>query len=251
MSTHVRVAIIGGGVVGCSVLYHLAKRGWRDSVLLERSELTAGSTWHAAGGMHTLNGDPNVAALQKYTIELYKELEMIDGASCGVHRPGCIYLASTDQQVDFFRAERAKAKYLGLALDFIDLPEAQRLNPLLDTSFFKAAMFDPNDGHVDPSGVTHALAKGARAAGATIVRHCPVQGARRRANGEWELETPNGVYIAEYVVNAAGLWAREVGEFFGIRLPIVPMEHQYIITNDIPLLAALGREIPVGVDFLG
>jgi dimethylglycine dehydrogenase len=229
----------------------LTKRGWRDVVLLERAELTAGSTWHAAGGMHTLNGDPNVAALQKYTIELYKELERIDGTACGVHRPGCIYLASTDQEVEFFRSERAKAKYLGLDLDFIDLEEAKRKNPLLDVSFFKAAMFDPNDGHVDPSGVTHALAKGARDAGAKVVRHSPVLSVHRRAGGEWELQTPTGVYVAQYVVNAAGLWAREVGRLFGVELPIVPMEHQYIITNDIPELAALAHEVPVGVDFQG
>lgn len=251
MTTHVRVAIIGGGVVGCSVLYHLAKRGWRDVVLLERAELTAGSTWHAAGGMHTLNGDPNVAALQKYTIELYKELEAVADTSCGVHRPGCIYLAATAHEHEFFRMERAKARHLGLELDFIGLDEVKRLNPLLDVSDFVAAMFDPNDGHVDPSGVTHAMAKAARDAGAQIVRQCPVQAVRRRASGEWELETPKGTYIAEYVVNAAGLWGREVGRLFGVELPIVPMEHQYIITNDIPELAALGREIPVGVDFQG
>ena len=136
MTIHVRVVVIGGGVVGCSVLYHLAKRGWSDIALLERTELTAGSTWHAAGGMHTLNGDPNVAALQKYTIDLYKELERIDGAACGVHRPGCLYLASTPQEVDFFRSERAKARHLGLDLDFIEMNEAKRLNPLLDTSSF-------------------------------------------------------------------------------------------------------------------
>src|SRR5229473_2761880 len=183
MATHVRVAVIGGGVVGCSVLYHLTKRGWSDVALLERAELTAGSTWHAAGGMHTLNGDPNVAALQKYTIGLYKELERIEGVSCGVHRPGCLYLASTPQELEFFQMERAKAKYLGLDLDFMDLSEAKRLNPLLDISRFSAAMFDPNDGHVDPSGVTNALAKGARDAGAQVHRHCPVRAARRRANG--------------------------------------------------------------------
>lgn len=251
MSTHVRVAVIGGGVVGCSILYHLTRRGWSDVALLERTELTAGSTWHAAGGMHTLNGDPNVAALQKYTIELYRELERIEGTSCGVHRPGCLYLASTAQELDFFRMERAKARHLGLELDFIALTEVTRLNPLLDTSHFIAAMFDPNDGHVDPSGVTQAMAKGARDRGATIARHCPVLSVRRRASGVWELETPKGIFIAEYVVNAAGLWAREVGRMFGTQLPIAPMEHQYIITNDIPELAALGREIPVGVDFSG
>jgi dimethylglycine dehydrogenase len=251
MTTHVRAAVIGGGIVGCSVLYHLAKLGWTDTVLLERTELTAGSTWHAAGGMHTLNGDPNVAGLQKYTMELYKELENIEGTSCGIHRPGCIYLASTDVELEFFKGERAKARYLGLDLDFIELTEVKRLNPLLDISFFKAAMFDPNDGHVDPSGTTHAFAKGAKDLGATVVRNCPVQRVSRRPGGEWELETPTGIFVAEYVVNAAGLWAREVGRLFGAELPIVPMEHQYIITNDIPELVALGREIPVGVDFQG
>lgn len=251
MSTHVRAAVIGGGVVGCSVLYHLTKRGWSDVALLERTELTAGSTWHAAGGMHTLNGDPNVAALQKYTIELYEELERIDGTSCGVHRPGCVYLAATAQELDFFRVERAKARYLGLELDFISLGEVTKLNPLLDTSQFIAAMFDPNDGHVDPSGVTQAMAKGARDRGAKVVRQCPVLSVRRRLSGEWEIETPKGSYVAEYVINAAGLWAREVGRMFGAELPIVPMEHQYVVTNDIPELAALGREIPVGVDFSG
>ena len=238
-------------MVGCSILYHLARRGWVDIVLLERAELTAGSTWHAAGGMHTLNGDPNVAALQRYTMELYRELERIEGTACGVHRPGCLYLASTDQEVDFFRVEHAKAQCLGLDLDFVSLVEAGRLNPLLDISFYKAAMFDPNDGHVDPSGVTHAMAKGARDLGATIRRHCAVQSVSRRSDGEWELATTGGTVVAEYVVNAAGLWAREVGALFGQTLPIVPMEHQYILTNDIPALVALGREIPVGVDFSG
>jgi dimethylglycine dehydrogenase len=251
MTTHARVVVIGGGVVGCSVLYHLAKLGWSDIVLLERAELTAGSTWHAAGGMHTLNGDTSVAALQKYTMDLYKELEAMEGTACGVHRPGCIYLASTEVELEFFKSERAKAQYLGLDLDFIELEEAKRLNPLLDISFFKAAMFDPNDGHVDPSGVTHALAKGARDLGASIVRHCPVRSARLLPQGKWELQTPNGSYIADFVVNAAGLWAREVGRLFGAELPIVPMEHQYLLTNDIPELVALQREIPVGVDFLG
>lgn len=248
---HARVAIIGGGVVGCSVLYHLTKRGWHDVVLLERAELTAGSTWHAAGGMHTFNGDPNVAALQKYTIELYAELERIEGTSCGVHRPGCLYLASTAREVDFFRSERSKARHLGLELDFIDLAEARRLNPLLDTSHFTAAMFDPNDGHVDPSGVTHALAKGAKDRGAQVFRHRPVTTIRQRATGEWELDTPQGTICAEYVVNAGGLWAREVGRMLGAELPIAPLEHQFILTNDIPELASLGFEIPVGVDFHG
>ena len=251
MRSHARVVVIGGGVVGCSVLYHLARLGCPDAILLERAELTAGSTWHAAGGMHTLNGDPNVAALQDYTIRLYAEIERESGVSCGIHRTGCLYLAVSDQEIEFFRFERAKARALGLGLDFIGLEEARRLNPLIQTGDYRAAMFDPNDGHVDPSGVTHAYAQAARKAGAEFYRNTPVTALRRTPSGEWEVVTPNGVVRAEYVVNAAGLWAREVGRQFGYELPIVPMEHQYIITQDIPELQSLGREIPAAVDFDG
>jgi dimethylglycine dehydrogenase len=251
MKSNVRVAVIGGGVVGCSVLYHLTKLGWNEVALLERSELTAGSTWHAAGGMHTLNGDPNVAALQSYTINLYREIERESGISCGIHQTGCLYLATTDREIEFFRSERAKARHLGLALDFIDLAEARRLNPLIETEDYRAAMFDPDDGHVDPSGVTHAYAQAARNAGAEIYRHTKVNTVCRLPNGEWFIETDQGAIRAEYVVNAAGLWAREVGRLMGAELPIVPMEHQYIVTNEIPELVALGKEIPAAVDFDG
>jgi dimethylglycine dehydrogenase len=248
---HTRVAVIGGGVVGCSVLYHLTKLGWRDVILLERTELTAGSTWHAAGGVHTLNGDPNVAALQAYTIRLYDEIERISGVACGMHRTGAMYLASNDQELAFFKAEQAKAQHLNLALHFISLAEAKQLHPLLDTQRFTAAMFDPNDAHLDPSGVTHAYAKAARDGGAQVFRHTPVTGLRARPSGEWEVTTPGGTIIAEYIVNAAGLWAREVGQLMGVTLPIMPMEHQYVLTNDIPELVALNREVPLLVDFSG
>ena len=251
MKSHTRVVVIGGGVIGCSVLYHLTRSGWNDVVLLERSELTAGSTWHAAGGMHTLNGDPNVAALQAYTIELYRQIERESGVSCGIHQTGCLYLAVSDREVEFFSAERTKARHLGLALDYISLEEAKRLNPLIETGDYRAAMFDPNDGHVDPSGVTNAYAQAARRAGAEIYKQTPVIAISRVSSGEWEIQTLEGSIHAEYVVNAAGLWAREVGALLGIELPIVPMEHQYIVTNDVPELVALGREIPAAVDFDG
>jgi dimethylglycine dehydrogenase len=250
MKTHTRVAVIGGGVVGASVLYHLAKVGWRDVVLLERRELTAGSTWHAAGGVHTLNGDSNVASLQAYTIDLYKEIERVSGVSCGLRQTGCIYLAVTENESEFFQSEYAKAQHLKVGLHFIDFDEVRARNPLIETSHYRAAMFDPNDGNVDPSGVTQAYAKAARDAGAEIYRHSPVTGIRR-VDGEWELTTPNGVLRAEYIVNAGGLWAREVGRLMQIELPIVPMEHQYLITNEIPELAAFGKEIPYTVDFDG
>ncbi len=251
MKTHAQVAVIGGGVVGASVLYHLTKFGWRDVVLLERTELTAGSTWHAAGGVHTLNGDANVASLQAYTIDLYKEIERISGVSCGIHQTGCIYLAVTDKECEFFESEYAKAQHLNVGLHFIDFSEVRERNPLIETSHYRAAMFDPNDGNVDPSGVTHAYAKAARDAGAEIYRQTPVTAIRKLSGGEWELSTPKGTIRAQYIVNAAGLWAREVGRLMQVELPIVPMEHQYLITNEIPELAEFGREIPYTVDFDG
>ena len=251
MKSQARVVVIGGGVIGCSVLYHLTKCGWTDVMLLERAELTAGSTWHAAGGVHTLNGNPKVAELQKYTINLYPALEREAGIDCGVHRTGCLYLAVTDQQIEFFRSERDKARQMNIELDFVSLEVAQRLNPLIQTTDYRAAMFDPNDGHVDPSGVTHAYAQAARRAGAAIHRRTEVTRLSQLSGGEWRVETNRGEVRAEYVVNAAGLWAREVGRMMGVDLPIVPMEHQYIVTNDIPELAALDREIPAAVDFHG
>lgn len=251
MKSHARVVVIGGGVVGCSVLYHLTRLGWHDVVLIERSELTAGSTWHAAGGMHTLNGDPNVAALQDYTIKLYREIETQSGVSCGIHQTGCLYLAVTEHEVDFFRAERTKARHLGMALDFVSLDEARRLNPLIETTDYRAAMFDPNDGYVDPSGVTNAYARAARNSGAEIYKHTPVTSVSRLDSGEWSVQTTEGSIQCEFVVNAAGLWAREVGRMFGHELPIAPLEHQHIITNDVPELASLSQEIPAAVDFQG
>ena len=251
MKTHTQVAVIGGGVIGASVLYHLTKLGCRDVVLLERAELTAGSTWHAAGGVHTLNGDANVAALQAYTIGLYKEIERISGVSCGIHQTGCIYLAVTDKECEFFQSEYAKAQHLKVGLHFIDFAEVRARNPLIETSHYRAAMFDPNDGNVDPSGVTQAYAKAARDAGAEIYRHTPVTAIRKLPGGEWELSTPRGALRAQYIVNAAGLWAREVGRLMQVDLPVVPMEHQYLITNEIRELAEFGQEIPYTVDFDG
>ena len=251
MKTHVRAAVIGGGVVGCSVLYHLAKLGWTDVVLLERSELTSGSTWHAAGGMHTINGDVNMSHLQAYTVRLYEELEKESGQSCGIHRVGCLYVAASPLRHEFFRAERSKARHLGLDLEFVSMAEAKTINPLMDTSKFEAALFDPNDGHVDPSGVTQAYAKAARQRGAEVYRHTPVVELRPTKDGEWDVVTPQGTIRAEVVVNAAGLWAREVGRMAGVRLPVIPMEHQYIVTNQIQAVVDLDHEIPMTIDFEG
>ncbi|HXQ63906.1 MAG TPA: FAD-dependent oxidoreductase, partial [Steroidobacteraceae bacterium] len=220
--------------VGASVLYHLTKAGWKDVLLIERAELTSGSTWHAAGGMHTVNGDPNVAKLQQYTINLYKEIERISGQACGVHITGGIMLAGTPERLDWLKMAKARGRYLGMELELLSVAEAKKMFPLLDEAHFLGAMYDPIEGHVDPYGVTHAYAKCAQIAGAEIVRQTRVTDLKARADGTWDVITTGGNVHAEHVVNAGGLWAREIGRFVGLELPILAMEHQYLITEDLP-----------------
>src|SRR5882724_852097 len=153
MKSAARVVVIGGRVVGASVLYHLTKAGWSDVLLIERDELTSGSTWHAAGGMHTVNGDPNVAKLQQYTINLYQELEQISGQSCGMHITGGILLAGTRERMDWLRMTQARGRYLGMELEILSAAEAKRIYPLMDEKEFVGAMYDPIEGHIDPYGV--------------------------------------------------------------------------------------------------
>jgi dimethylglycine dehydrogenase len=251
MKTHARVVVIGGGVVGASVLYHLAKAGWRDVVLVERDELTSGSTWHAAGGMHTLNGDPNVAKLQEYTIKLYAEIEAASGQSCGVHITGGINLAGTPERMDFLRLARARARYLGLAMEIISVDEAQRLFPLLDKRHFVGALYNPLEGHVDPAGVTSAYAKAARNLGAEVHRFTRVAELIATNDGGWDIVTDKGTIRAEHVVNAGGLWAREVGRMAGLELPVLAMEHQYVITGEVPEVVASPNEVLHVIDFEG
>jgi dimethylglycine dehydrogenase len=251
-----QVVVIGGGVVGASVLYHLTKAGWTDVMLLERRELTAGSTWHAAGGMHTLNGDPNVARLQQYTIQLYEEIERVSGQHCSIHLPGGLMLADSAVRMDFLRMAQARGRYLGMELDLITPREAQDLFPLLDPQYFVGALYDPVEGHVDPSGVTLAYAKCAQMAGAQIHQHTPVVALAQRPDGTWDVRVESGdVVHAEHVVNAGGLWAREVGRMAGLELPVLAMEHHYLITEDMPELAEhnarTGREMPMTLDFGG
>jgi dimethylglycine dehydrogenase len=251
MKSHVRVAVIGGGVVGCSVLYHLTKLGWRDVVLLERDELTCGSTWHAAGGIHTLNGDPNVAKLQKYTIELYREIEAESGLSCGLHLPGGLVLAGTPERMDWLRMAEARGRYLGLDAQIVGMDEAVRRMPLIDRRHFIGAMFDPLEGHLDPAGTTQAYARAATKRGAEIYRKTRVEGLHPRADGSWDVTTNAGTLIAEHVVNCGGLWAREVGRMVGLELPVLAMEHHYLITEDIPQHLPAEGELPHCIDFEG
>ena len=251
MKSHVRVAVIGGGVVGCSVLYHLTRLGWSDVMLIERSELTSGSTWHAAGGFHTLNADTNMAALQGYTIRLYRELEELTGQSCGLHHVGGLTLAADADRLDFLKAERAKHRYMGLETEIVGPDEIARLSPITNPKGLLGALYDPLDGHLDPSGTTQAYAKGARMQGAEIVLRNPVRELRPRPDGTWNVATVQGTVNAEHVVNAAGLWAREVGEMAGVYLPCHPMEHQYLVTDDLPEVYERDTELPHCMDPAG
>ncbi|MDE0606662.1 MAG: FAD-dependent oxidoreductase, partial [Acidimicrobiaceae bacterium] len=249
MKADARVVVVGGGVVGASVLYHLAKAGWTDVVLVERTELTAGSTWHSAGGMHTLNGDPNVARLQRYTIDLYAEIEEVSGQDCGIHLTGGVMLADTEQRLDWLKMAHARGRYLGHQTELLSVAEAKRLMPLLDEKYFVGAMYDPHEGHVDPAGVTHAYVKAARLKGAALYRNTWVREIDRASDGGWDVHTydtasgdEKGVIRCEHVVNAGGLWAREVGRMVGLDLPVLAMEHQYLLTEDVEAVAEHNSE---------
>ncbi|RUV45419.1 MAG: FAD-dependent oxidoreductase [Mesorhizobium sp.] len=255
MKSHVKAVVIGGGVVGCSVLYHLAKAGWTDIMLIERSELTSGSSWHAAGGFHTLNGDPNVAKLQAYTVQLYKEIEELSGQSCSLHLTGGVMMADTPERMDFLRLAHAKGRYLGMDTELITPSEAKAMFPLMDEKNFVGAMWDPVEGHLDPSGTTHAYAKAARKLGAEIVLRNRVVELTQEADGTWNVVTEQGTVKAEHVANCGGLWAREIGRMVGVELPVLAMEHMYLLTEPMPEVEefnrSTGREMIGVLDFKG
>lgn len=251
MRDNARVVVIGGGVVGCSILFHLAKMGWKDVVLLERNELTSGSSWHAAGSFHTVSSDPNVSKLQDYTISLYKEIEETSGHSISMHKTGGYYLASNQNWHDYLKRERSNARSLGLNQEFVSLDEVVDKHPLINPDHYVAALWDPSDGDIDPSGVVYAYAKSARVHGAKFYTHTPVIETNQRSDGSWDVVTEKGNIHAEHIVNAGGLWARELGRMSGIHLPVVPMEHHYLITEEIEQIASLdeGQRLPSCIDF--
>ena len=249
LPSHAKVVVIGGGVVGCSILFHLAKFGWKDVVLLERDELTSGSSWHAAGQIHTISSDPNISRLQGYTIDLYKEIEETSGHSVGLHMTGGFYLASNKTWYDYLKRERSKARYMGLNQEFISPKEVAERHPLIDPSHYHAALWDDQDGDLDPSGATYAFAKSARVHGAQYFTHTPVTATQQRPDGSWDVTTPRGVINAEHIVNCGGLWAREVGHMQGINLPVQPMEHHYLLTEKIDMVADHPTRLPCGIDY--
>ncbi|MGB1152695.1 MAG: GcvT family protein [Paracoccaceae bacterium] len=249
LPSHAKVVVIGGGVVGCSILFHLAKFGWKDVVLLERDELTSGSSWHAAGQIHTISSDPNISRLQGYTIDLYKEIEETSGHSVGLHMTGGFYLASNKTWYDYLKRERSKARYMGLNQEFISPKEVAERHPLIDPSHYHAALWDDQDGDLDPSGATYAFAKSARVHGAQYFTHTPVTATQQRTDGSWDVTTPRGVINAEHIVNCGGLWAREVGHMQGVNLPVQPMEHHYLLTEKIDAVADHPTRLPCGIDY--
>ena len=255
MKDKYRAVIIGGGVVGCSVLYHLAKAGWKDILLVERSELTSGSSWHAAGGFHTLNGDPNVAKLQAYTVSLYKELEELSGQKCGLHLTGGAMMADTPERMDFLKHTHAKGRYLGMSTEIITPSDVKKMFPLIEESHFVGALWDPVEGHLDPSGTTHAYAKSAKILGAELSLRNRVVELNQNSDGIWNVVTEKGTIKTEHVVNAGGLWAREVGRMVGLELPLLAMEHHYLLTDEVPEIVEFnektGKELIHVIDFKG
>ena len=255
MKSETQVVVIGGGVVGCSVLYHLTKAGWTDVMLVERLELAAGSSWHAAGSIHTHNGSVDLAALQRYTVELYPEIERVSGQDCGLHLTGGLQLADSPAWMNWLRTVHARGRYLGMETELISVREAAEIFPLMDPSHFVGAMWDRHEGHVDPSGVVRAYAGAAEVGGATVVRDTMVEALSQRADGTWDVRTSRGDIHTEHVVNAGGLWGREVGRMVGLELPLLAMAHQYIVTEPVPAVAehrqATGKELPTVVDFGG
>ena len=251
MKEHTRVVVIGGGIVGAAVLYHLTKLGWSDVVLVERKQLTAGSTWHAAGGFHSMNSDPNMARLQAYAISVYKEVEAISGQDVGMHLTGGLNVAATKERWEVIRYEHEKLKVLGIDSQLVTPGEIRDLCPIMDTSDVIGGMFVDNEGNLDPYGSTHALAKSARMAGAEIHVNTMVNDLVQKPGGGWTVVTDKGNIQCEHVVNAAGLWAREVGKMAGVHVPIVPMEHHYILTGDMDELAQWEGELPLVLDLDG
>ena len=244
MLAEAKLVVIGGGVAGCSLLYHLARLGWTDSVLLEQHELTSGSTWHAAGLCTQFNQSYNLMALLRRSVEEYEALEGETGQSVDYHRCGSVRIATTEERLHQFHHVAGIASSVGVPFELVSPERAAELFPVMDFDGVVGAAYLPTDGHVDPTGVTTAFAQGATALGAGIFRHTPVTGLTRGAGG-WIVETAGGEVHADIVVNAAGQWAREVARLAGHDLPLVPMQHHYVVTEPIPEIAGRDTELPV------
>ncbi|XP_053151412.1 dimethylglycine dehydrogenase, mitochondrial [Hemicordylus capensis] len=243
--------IIGGGCVGVSLAYHLAKAGMKDVLLLEKSELTAGSTWHAAGLTTYFHPGINLKKIHHYSIKLYEKLEEETGQAVGFHQPGSLRIASTPTRVDEFKYQMTRAGWHPAEQYLIGPEKVQELFPLLNMEKVLAGLYNPGDGHIDPYSLTMALAAGARKYGAYLNYPVQVTNLKSRSDGTWEVETPHGTIQANRVVNTAGFWAREIGKMIGLQHPLIPVHHQYVVTATIPEVKVLERELPVLRDLEG
>ena len=238
MKSQARVVIIGGGVMGVSLLYHLTKLGWGDVVLVEKNELTAGSTWHAAGLCTHFAHNPTIMEMRATSIRLYRDiLPHETGLATGFHPSGALRVTRSEDRMDEFRQVQGLGRFIGYDFNILTPGELAEIYPLCRTDGLVGAIHEPQDGHVDPTLATNAMAAGARAGGAEIYRHTVVEGVSRTPSGEWLVTTDKGDIRAEHVVNAAGTWCREIGDMMGIDLPVVPMLHQYVVTDRIEAIA--------------
>ena len=241
--TEYKVIIIGGGVMGTSLLYHLALNGWAETLLIEKGELASGSTWHAAGQITHSTSSYGLATMTKYGTRIYSELESETGQSVSWHRSGSLRLAYDNEELDWLRYTLSVGRGVGNPMELIARDRIRELHPFYNLSGVLGALHTPDDGHVDPASVTSAFAIGARQRGATIKRNTRVTNTFRRDDGTWRVETDHGAFTCEIVVNAAGTYARQVGEWVGVQVPIVPMTHHY--TDEVPEFAELEAELPV------
>ena len=244
LPSHARVVVIGGGVVGCSILYHLTLHGWKDVVLLEKNELTSGSTWHAAGNCPNFVGSWTMMKMQSYSTELYRKLGDLVDYPMNYHVTGAIRLAHSRQRMEEFEHVCAMGKQMGVEFEMLSNSQIKELHPFIETHDLDGGQWDPLDGDIDPAQLTQALARGAKNNGGKIVRFCPATNVER-LNDEWVISTPSGQITCEYVVNAAGYRAAEVGSMFGRNVPCVSLAHQYLSTEPIPELEALKYKVPL------
>ena len=245
MKNHARAVVIGGGIAGCSTLYHLTREGWTDVVLVERDELTSGSTWHAAAQVTQFGANQTMVALKRHSIDLYRELAADTEHPIDYHITGGMRLAHTTQQEDTYRHFVGMAAGMGVEMEYIDAAEAGRRHPLLDTTSLLGAWWDPLDGDIDPAGLTFALARRAREAGAEVQRFTPVESITRKPGGEFVVHTAKGDITCEVLVNAAGYRVNEVGAMLGVTHPVTSMEHMYFLTDTLADLQSLDHRVPI------
>ncbi|CAB1081912.1 Sarcosine dehydrogenase (EC [Olavius algarvensis Delta 1 endosymbiont] len=245
MKNHARVVVIGGGIAGCSTLYHLTKLGWSDVVLVEKNELTSGSTWLAAGNVPHYHRSFNTTKINNYAVQLYPTLEAETGQSVDWHTTGSLRIALEADRMDEYKHVAGKDKMVGIRSELVGPQEMKNIFPLIDTAGIVGGLFHPDDGHVDPASVTHAMAKGARQRGAEIYTFNPVADISQTPGGEWVVHTQNGDITCEIVVNAAGLWTAAIGAMVGLYLPVIAMEHHHILFEDVPALLESGMQLPL------